>query len=98
MNLKKESLVQIGNQPRDGIFGGIFYIEYNTADSTVLHAHILTARPKSRIWKAELNGRVECTYKLQELVKDTTLSPIYGVNCENTNLLNNTTTRISSNF
>lgn len=82
MNLKREEVVSVGSQERDGLYGACFYRVTTTHPQVT---KILSARPKARIWKASLDGKVEITHKLRDLLVGIATTPIYGINFESTN-------------
>ncbi|KAI6645929.1 Hermansky-Pudlak syndrome 5 protein isoform X3 [Oopsacas minuta] len=75
MNLKREEVTYVGSQERDGLFGACFYRDTQSIPN---HTLILSARPKARIWKASLDGKVVLTYKLKDLLNGVKITPIYG--------------------
>ena len=63
----------MGKRPRDGAFGACFHIQSGGRSPLVF-----SARPGSRLWKADLAGDVVSTLKLKGLI-NIPPSPLFGL-------------------
>lgn len=61
-NTEVEEFKQIGNRPRDGEYGGCFYV---TKDEFGTLTRIYCARPGCRIWEVDLDGNVKHTHQFK---------------------------------
>eukprot|EP00118_Oscarella_pearsei_P006854 m.31925 g.31925 ORF g.31925 m.31925 type:complete len:138 (+) comp31576_c0_seq3:465-878(+) len=57
----KTSAVAVGTKPRDGMFGACMSF---ARDVPIIYS----ARPGSRIWEADIDGRVKATHQLKGLL------------------------------
>lgn len=61
-NTEVEEFKQIGNRPRDGEYGGCFYV---TKDDFGTQTRIYCARPGCRLWEVDLDGNVKHTHQFK---------------------------------
>uniref|UniRef100_A0A1B0ATY2 Hermansky-Pudlak syndrome 5 protein homolog n=1 Tax=Glossina palpalis gambiensis TaxID=67801 RepID=A0A1B0ATY2_9MUSC len=61
-NTEYEEYKQIGNKPRDGMYGACFFISSNEAQQP---SRIYCARPSSRIWEVDFEGEVLRTHQFK---------------------------------
>lgn len=73
LNVGSREVVQVGKKTRDGAFGACFNVRWPGKPPVVY-----SARPRSRLWEADVAGTVVSTLKLKELISIPP-SPILGV-------------------
>lgn len=78
-NNEREEFKQIGNRPRDGVFGACFAIDFESLESQqkkiavidkfeyekllMNNVMIYCSRPGMRLWQADLNGNIKRTHQ-----------------------------------
>lgn len=67
-----ENVIQVGTRPRDGPYGALFHPRW------VDHPPVIySARPKGRMWEADITGTVRSTVKQRDLItKNPSISSI----------------------
>lgn len=71
-NLVSRDVVQVGKRSREGAFGACFNARWANKPPM-----IYSARPRGRLWEADIEGTVLSTLRLKELIT-TPATPIMG--------------------
>lgn len=71
-NTDREEFKQIGNRPRDGMFGACFM---NKAIDEFLRGQVICARPGARFWQVDYGGTVKQTIQFKEALNRAPIRP-----------------------
>lgn len=72
-NTDREEFKQIGNRPRDGLFGACFM---NKAVDEYLRGQVICARPGARFWQVDFGGTVKQTIQFKDALNRAPLRPL----------------------